>query len=102
MLGSFWEGVFLNLFFCSFAQFFILMLFFLTMVPPLHCLRVYFAKNADGKFECNFGCGAKYKESSTKSTKINRQKMAHNVDETIRTTGATFAEHSGVQTRRCN
>lgn len=46
-----------------------LLFYYFSMVPKPHWSRDYFTENDEtGKFECNFGCGAKYKESSTKFT----------------------------------
>jgi hypothetical protein len=33
---------------------------------PTDWSRDYFTKKDDGKFECNFGCGAKYAEAASK------------------------------------
>ena len=37
----------------------------LVMAPKPHWSRDYFTKQANGKFHCNFGCGAKYNENVT-------------------------------------
>jgi hypothetical protein len=36
---------------------------------PQHWSRDYFTKQDDGKFQCNFGCGAKYTENASRFEK---------------------------------
>lgn len=56
-------------FFTLFAIFCCSSRFFPVMAPKPHWSHAYFTKNNEtGKFECNFGCGAKYVEKADEFT----------------------------------